>query len=184
MRGADVRELLAGVTEWVRAAFGRVHPGMLIGAGLAVVALAFGAVGLAILGDDGSGLDDLGLDAPSAPMADGDAASGGSDGGGAGGGDSLSTGLSVREDGGTPARPAAGTLAEPEIGHPAGAPATTESHRASVPDPTTSTTGGSGSSTTAPPSTTTTTAPTTTTEPSSEHPGLIGGLLDILGLGG
>src|SRR5262245_544412 len=97
MRGETVRDLVAGAKTWARAAIDRVHPGMVMAVGLAVVAPAVGGVGLAILGDDGRGLDDLDLGAPSVLPPDGDGTTDAVDGVTSGGGDPLAVGLTERE---------------------------------------------------------------------------------------
>ena len=101
MRGATtVRDLWAQLKESVSAALDRVSPGMLIAAGLAAVVLAFGALGLSMLADGGSGLEDLGLGAPPGRGEEGDPASGTGDAEVGGlGGDSLSEGLTTRGPG-------------------------------------------------------------------------------------
>jgi hypothetical protein len=173
--------------QWANAALGRVHPGMLIGVGLVAVALAFGAVGLAILGADGSGVDDLDLGAPAAPLAEGDAASGDAPGGGAADGESLSAGLTAHERDATATRVSEGAGAEAEGGPGGAIPGTTETHRAAASEPTTtSTAGDAGPGATTPSSTSSSTVPpstSTTALPTGENPGLLGGLLDLLGLG-
>ena len=190
-----MRDLLAGVKESVGAALDRVHPGVLILTGLTAVVIVFGALGLAMLADDDHrGLDDLGLGAPPARAAEGEAASDG-DGTGAstGGGDSLSDGLTTDGADGS----GSGRVEPVAAGDPARDTTDAEAQSASGPSPGAATGAtthppATGSATTvAPdaeptvPATTATTAPptTSTTAPPSGSPGLIGGLLNVLGLG-
>ena len=193
MRGlvADVRERLIAVLD-------RAHPGMLIGAGLAVVALVFGALGLAILRDRESGVDDLGLRSPEAPAAADDfGESGAGDDASADGRTPFADGLA--EEAGT------GRTSDGGADGPDGSGASASGASGASGEADASAAPGGGSSSAAPserqPSTTvarseptTTTAPSTTTSPpppsttattvAEPHPGLIGGLLDVLGLGG
>lgn len=181
-----VRYLWADLKQSVSAALDRIHPGVLIVTGLAAVALAFGALAVATLDERGSGLDDLGLGAPEGPMADGDSASG--EAGVTGGdGDSLTDGLAVdgprtetaagRADDDAAADAPSGTAGS-------GAPHTTEARPAAGPLSTEGTTTSAPPPGTAPTTTATTVPPSSTTVPPTEDPGLIGGLLDLLGLGG
>ncbi len=186
-----MRDLWAELKEAVGAALDRVHPGVLIVTGLVAVVIVFGALGLAMLADGDPGVDDLGLGAPPARAAEGEAASddGGSAGSG-GGGDSLSEGLTTRgedasgDSDGSPApavAPAATTDAAPspagdgspaDGGGPSPATGPTTTGAPAAPEPT------------APATTATTAVPTTsTTAPEQSSPGLVGGLLDVLGLG-
>ncbi len=189
-----MRDLLAGVKESVGAALDRVHPGVLILAGLTAVVIVFGAFGLAMLADDDRGLDDLGLGAPPARAADGEAASDADEtGASTGGGDSLSDGLTTHGADGS----GSGRVEPVAAGAPASGATDAQAQSASGPSPGASTGAttqppATGSATTvapAPeptaPATTATTAPptTSTTAPPSGSPGLIGGLLHVLGLG-
>ena len=185
-----MRDLWAELKQAVGAALDRVHPGVLIGTGLAAVVIVFGALGLAMLADGDRGVEDLGLGAPPARSDDGEAASddGGSAGSG-GGGDSLSDGLTTRgedrsgDPGGsvTPAAaPAAATGAAAPSSARDGAPA---DGGGAPPGTGPTTTGAPAPEPTAPATTATTAAPTTsTTAPDQSSPGLLGGLLDVLGL--
>ena len=189
-----MRDLWAGVKESAGAALDRVHPGVLILAGLTAVVVVFGALGLAMLADDDRSLDDLGLGAPPARAAEGEAGSDADGAGGStGGGDSLSDGLTTQGPGGSGSR-----LVEPvAAGAPVGGATDAEAQSASGPSPgaargaTTQPPATGSTSTVAPdpeptaPATTATTAPptTSTTAPPSGSPGLIGGLLHVLGLG-
>jgi hypothetical protein len=186
MRGAmTVRDLWAQLKESVGTTLDRVHPSVLIVTGLAAVVIAFGALGLAML-DDGSGLGDLGLDAPPDRAEEGDAASG--TGGGTGvGSDSLSEGLTTRGPGAgsTDDGPAGadGTgengMADPGAPSPAAAG---DSPGTAAPTTGPTTTSASVPRTTAPATTATTAGPPST--PSTTEPphgsGVIGGLLDLL----
>jgi hypothetical protein len=192
MQGATtVRELWVKIKDSVGAALDRMHPGVLIVGGLAAVVIAFGAFGLAML-DDGSALDDLGLDSPPGRAVEGDSPSGpdGTDAGG-GSGDSLSEGLTTSgagAGGGSgadgPSSGADGTRQDAMVDAGAPSPAGAAGSPATAP-PTTRypTTSDSVPRTTVPPTPATTAAPpsTPTTEPPHE-PGVIGGLLDLLGL--
>lgn len=190
-----MRGLVADVRERLVAALDRAHPGVLIGAGLAVVALVFGALGLAILRDREPGLDELGLRAPEAPAAADDfGGSGAGDGTSAGGGSPLADGLSERagagrtSDGAAGGAGGSGASASGASGSSAapggGASPATPSER----QPSTTVARSEPTTTTAPSTTTSAPQPSTTTTTVAEepepHPGLIGGLLDVLGLGG
>jgi hypothetical protein len=186
-----VRELWAEMRNSVGAALDRMHPGVLIVGGLAAVVIAFGAFGLALL-DDGSAVDDLGLDSPPGRAAEGDSASDpeGAEVGGVGG-DSLSEGLTTRgagagggSGGDAPSSGADGTGDDTAAGAGAPSPAGGVGSPATTPPTTRPTTTVSVPRTTAPPTPSTSAAPpsTATTAPPHE-PGLVGGLLDLLGLG-
>jgi hypothetical protein len=197
MRGATtVRDLWAQLKESVGRALDRLNPGVLIVTGLAAVVIAFGAFGLAMLADDGSSVDDLGLGAPPGRDAEGDSASGtggtGVGGTGGTGGDSLSEGLTTRGPG------AGGGSGDTEGDAPADAHRTDDNATADPGAPSPAADAGSaatGPSTTRPTTTSAsvprTTVPATTASPPStpstteppHEPGLIGGLLDVLGLG-
>ena len=167
---------------------------MLIGAGLAVVALVFGALGLAILRDREPGLDELGLRAPEAPAAADDfGGSGAGDGASADGVSPLADGLAEHAGAGRTSDGAAGATGASDAtasgasgvsAAPGGgaSPATPSERQPSTTvarsEPTTTT---APSTTTSPPPSTT---ETTLAEEPEPHPGLIGGLLDLLGLGG
>ena len=182
-----MRDLWAQLKESVGSALDRVHPGVLIVAGLAAVVIAFGALGLSMLADGRSGLDDLGLSAPPGRAEEGDSASGTGGAGGNLGGDPLSEGLTTRGPGagggGDGPAGAGGTGENAMADGRAPSPAADAGLPATAP-PTTgpTTTSASVPRTTAPAATATTAVPPSTTEPPHE-PGLIGGLLDVLGLG-
>jgi hypothetical protein len=185
----DVRDLWTHLKERVGSALDRVHPGVLIVGGLAAVVIAFGALGLTMLADDGSGLDDLGLGAPPGRPEDGDSASGtGGAGGGGVGGDSLSEGLTTRGPGGGgsggdgPAG-AAGTGENAMADGRAPSPAADEGSPATPPPTTRPTTTSAAVPRTTAPATTAIPPSTPTTTAPPHDPGLIGGLLDVLGLG-
>lgn len=190
-----MRDLWAQLKESVSAAADRVSPGVLIATGLAAVVLAFGALGLSLLADDGSGLDDLDLGAPPDRAAEGDATSG-ADGTGAGGidGDPLSEGLTTNgpaaggDSGDGADGPAAGEpRGENALAAPGAPSPTADAGSPTTASPTTrpTTTSPSVPGTTVPATTATTADPPstpTTAEPPHEA-GVIGGLLDLLGLG-
>jgi hypothetical protein len=177
----------------MRSALDRVPPGVLIATGLAAVVIVFGALGLAMLPGDDRSLDDLGLGAPPARAADGDGdgVSGGTGGSGASGngGDALADGLTTRDaesDGadGSGGRDDPGAAAPPGGGSSGGGSsgAVTEVETM-APATGSTTTAPRAPDTTTPSTTATTAAPTTsTTEPAPPSPGLVGGLLDVLGL--
>jgi hypothetical protein len=186
-----VRELWTGIKRSVGAALDRMQLGVVIVAGLAAVVIAFGALGLAML-DGPSAPDDLGLGRPPGSVAERDPASGTDGPGVAGaGGDSLSDGLTTDGAGGggsggdAPSSGAGGTSDDTRAGAGAPSPAGGSGSPVGTP-PTTAptTTSASVPRTTAPTAPATTAAPpsTPTTAPPHE-PGLVGGLLDLLGLG-
>lgn len=193
MRGATtVRDVWVQLKESVSAALDRVSPGVLIATGLAAVVLAFGAWGLSMVADGGSGLEDLDLGAPPGRGEEGDPTSGAGDAEvGGPGGDSLSEGLTTRGPGASGVEDdgpsGAGGTGENAMADPGSPSPTADAGSPTTGSPTThpDTTSPSVPRTTAPATTATTAGPSstpTTTGPPHE-PGLIGGLLDVLGLG-
>lgn len=191
-------EVRATVREWRGVLRERIHPAVLLGAGVAAVVLVFGGLVLAILASE-TGLDGLGLrPADTAAASGGDESTDRGSGETATEGDDRAGGPSAAGEspgGSTPGergeRDGAGSIGDPtttgEDG-PAGEGAGTDGRSA------TSAPVEASDPTTAPPpdevATTvttrpTTTAPTTTTVPPREDTGtgLLGGLLDALGVG-
>lgn len=194
--GSDtVRDHWAQVKGSVSAALDRVSPGMLIATGLAAVLLAFGALGLSLLADGGSRPEDLDLAAPPGGGEEGDSTAGTGDAAVGGvAGDSLSDGLTTRgpgarnrDTGGDDEPAGADGTGENAMAGPVAPSPTAAAGSPTTASPTTDldTTSPSVPRTTAPATTATTASPPstpTTTEP-PHGPGLIGGLLDVLGLG-
>lgn len=203
-----IRELWRTGRAWCRDAVDRIHPGVLLGGSVALVVVVFGALSLLIIRAEG-GLDPLGLRPPDEADAATDAEV--SDGG-ASGDTELAIGLeadggpsrvSAAGDATGDGDPGDGGIPDDDEttagGDGAGGTATRSPSGADADDGSGRMTGqradgtspGTSSTTTtagspAPGSTqTTTTAPPTTAPPddSSGSGGVVGGLLQLLGLG-